>query len=451
MKKVSFSRACVLFLIMQSNLFFSFRASAADWVEFPKDFLWCVSTAAHQIEGDNFGSDWWEWEQRPGNSPSGKACDHWHRVKEDTQLIQQVGAKAYRFSIEWARIEPSEGVIDSAAVAHYQEEVELLEQAGIIPIITLQHFTFPLWVSQKGGWEWDGLPDAFQRYTALVAEQIAPHTQYWVTINEPFNYVLGAYYTGEVPPGVKGPIQGIAPALRGILRTHAAAYSTLHRLGAAHQTPTQVGMALQLREMTAKTWWNPLDQLAAKMAYSHFNWTLPDAMTSGNFRMNIPSQIWASETIPGLADTQDFVGMNYYGGDTIAFSAAQGMERLGWPGPEEKDPDAVPRGFYKLVKAVTKRYPGKPILILENGTMDSDDRGRVSLLKNHLKYLNQAMREGAPVRSYCHWTLYDSIEWNQGQGTRMGLFETDYETFERIPRASALFFRQIASENGFQF
>jgi beta-glucosidase len=213
---------------------------------FPKNFQWCVSTSAHQIEGNNINSDWWDWEQIPGhianNEKSGAACDSWNRVDEDLDMLKDLGVQTYRFSVEWAKIEPEEGQFDQTAIAHYQNEVALLKSAGISPMITLQHFTMPRWVRAKGAWEWDGFPAAFANFAALVYTQIAPQTRDWVTINEPMVTVLGGYLEGVMPPSEQRKLSGIAPVLGGLLKAHAAAYSTLHQLADFYGSDIRVGI-----------------------------------------------------------------------------------------------------------------------------------------------------------------------------------------------------------------
>ncbi len=431
-------------------------ASRNSKVQFPPGFLWGVSTAGQQIEGKNLSSDWWFWEHEKSKNRirTDAASDHWNQVESDIQLIKEIHATAYRFSIEWSRIEPQEGVFDTQAILHYRNEVNSLLQAGITPIMTLQHFTFPQWVRKWGGWEWEGITEAFENFATLAYTEIAPSVRYWTTVNEPMNYTLGGYIGGFVPPGEKRKISGITPVIRGILKTHARIYHLLHRLAADKNQSIQVGMALQIREMKPWNQWNPLDQLATPYAKTAFNWTFPDAMTTGKLKMNFPTQISVDEEIQDLSNTQDYVGMNYYGGDQIEFSWKEGIIRHDWddltPSQfKELGRDIRAKSFYNLVKEVSVKYPGKPILILENGIPDPTDQLRPQFLKDHLYALSKAIQEGAPVQAYCYWTLMDSFEWTQGYDLRFGLFETNYKTFERIKRPSADLFRSISDNNGF--
>ncbi|MEO5970661.1 MAG: family 1 glycosylhydrolase [Bdellovibrionia bacterium] len=421
-------------------------------VTFPKDFQWCVASAAHQIEGGNDKNDWWEWEQVEGRAQSGPACDHWNRVDTDIELIQQIKASTYRFSIEWARIEPEEGVLDEDAIIHYRNEVDAIQKAGITPIITLNHYTLPLWVKNKGGWAWVGIPEAFGKFTEIAYQKIAPNVEYWVTVNEPMNLILGGYVAGILPPGEKRDISGIIDPLRGILKVHAKAYHVLHDLSHQVGHTVFVGMALHLREMVPWNSWNPMDRYAANATRSTFNWTLPDAMTSGHFAMNLLFKLKVDEQIPDLANTQDFVGINYYGGDFIKFSVKNGVDVINWDKFTQPDRQAFSKGFYAMVKDVSVRYPGKPILITENGsTFDmGDGSAQNEYLTDHLFQLSRAMEEGAPVKAYCYWTLYDNYEWGCGTHCPFGIFETNFSTFVRTPRPLAELFRKISINNGFE-
>jgi beta-glucosidase len=318
-------------------------------------------------------------------------------------------------------------------------------------MVTLNHYTLPLWVKKKGGWEWSGFPEAFKKFAEISYQKIAPEAEYWITINEPMNMILGGYVAGILPPGERRSISGIVAPLRGLLTAHAKAYHTLHDLSKSAGHGVQVGMALHLREMVPSNAWNPLDQYAASATKTTFNWTLPDAMTSGRFYMNLLFKLNVDEKIPDLEGTQDFIGINYYGGDFIKFSVKNGVDVINWDQTTQPDRQAFSRGFYEMVKESAKRYPGKPIFITENGsTFDREDGNAQSrYLKEHLTQLSKVIAEGAPVQGYCAWTLYDNYEWSCGTHCPFGMFETNFSTFEKSERPLAELFRRIAISNGF--
>lgn len=423
-------------------------------IKFPKNFRWCASTSAHQIEGNNTASDWWAFEQVPGHikngDVSGAASGHWDRVDEDIALMKGMNLTDYRMSVEWAKIEPLQGQYDMGMVEHYRKEILALLANGIRPIVTLHHFTFPNWLAQKGGWEWSGTAESFAKFTELVYSSIAPEVVDWVTINEPMIATLSGYAAGVFPPGEKRPLNKIPPVLIGLLRAHAKAYHVLHSIASTKGKTVRVGMAHAIRTMDPKQRYNPIDILAAHIADDAWNWSIPNALASGRFKLHIIGMVRIDEKIKDLKNTQDFFGINYYSGDLIHMTLSGPQitghnstesNDLGWP--------VYPRGLYRSLKAAASRYPSIPIIITENGAADATDRLRPEFIKTHLAATAQAISEGVKVEGYCHWSLLDNFEWAEGFSPRFGLIEVDYHTLERKPRPSALLYGEIAKKNGF--
>jgi len=173
-------------------------------IEFPKDFLWGAATSAYQVEGENSNSDWWEWEKRGrGKEPSGQACRHYELYKEDFDLAKSLNHNTHRLSVEWSRIEPQEGVFSDKELAHYQQVLTALRERNLKPLVTLHHFTNPVWFSRIGGWENKRSIDYFLRYTKRVVEALGNQVEYWMTINEPLVYAYHAYILGVWPPEKK--------------------------------------------------------------------------------------------------------------------------------------------------------------------------------------------------------------------------------------------------------
>lgn len=171
---------------------------------FPENFKWCVATSAHQIEGNNVHSNWWSFEQKPGKIRDGKhsgiATNHWNRLDEDTTLLADLNVDQYRFSVEWAKLEPQPGHWNHEAFAHYRKELALLSSKGIEPMITLQHFTLPQWVADRGGFEWEGMPEAFETFALRVYQELGSTVRDWITINEPQVMLALGYIEGIHPP-----------------------------------------------------------------------------------------------------------------------------------------------------------------------------------------------------------------------------------------------------------
>ena len=433
-----------LFSLITSN------ASHSSEYPFPKDFKWCVATAAHQIEGNNTLNDWWEWEHRlpskiKNSELSGLADDHWNRVDEDTELLNDLGVTTYRFSIEWSRIEPIEGQFNLEAINHYKYEIGELKKKGISPMVTLHHFTSPLWFAKKGGWANSDSPKLFERFVHFVRLQFGGSVEQWITFNEPMVLIAGGYISGVFPPGITDWNQVQAP-LKNILLAHAKAYQELHKNGLA-----QVGIAHHLRIMDPYNKLNPIEWFLAQKLSNAFNWTMLNALKSGNIKLSVPTKINYHETIPELKDTQDFIGVNYYSRDLVQFTPHQKeaitlkvnsknpKSDLGW--------EIYPTGMYDILKSVHHKFKNLPIIITENGIADQEDKLRSRFLIDHLFEVQQAIKDGIPVKGYCHWSLYDNFEWAEGFAPRFGLFNVDYLTLKRTPRESALLYRDIIFKN----
>ena len=406
---------------------------------FPKNFNWCVATAAHQVEGGNLQSDWWEFEKIPGvirdGKPSGEACDHWNRLEQDTALLSELGVKQYRFSIEWARIEPSEGTFDPGAIEHYRREITLLKSRGIQPFVTLHHFVLPKWVADRGGFAWEGIVQAFERYTRKVYTEIGTEVRDWTTLNEPQTLLAAGYIEGVFPPQ-KRDMKEIRAPLLGMIRAHVRAYRALHELAAARGLPIRVGIAHHLRVFEPSIRWSPVDRWLTGIVDHLANWALLDALKDGRLKIRIPLTLEIDESIPEAAGTQDFIGLNYYSRDLISFNPFKpGMiDRKLKKGSEVSDLnwEIYPEGIYELAVKLHRRYPGLSIHVTENGIADRSDSKREAFMRSHLQQLLKAISQGIPIEGYCHWTLMDNYEWAEGFGPRFGLYQN--ETGEQVRR-----------------
>ena len=433
-------------------------ASRADILHFPAGFQWCVATAGHQVEGGDVNSDWADWEQGKYASglphiktgmPAGLADDHWNRLQEDTSLLVDLGVGTSRFSIEWSKVEPLPGQYDMDAVEHYRREIELLRENGISPMITLSHYTLPRWVAEKGGWDWNGIEDAFTRYTKYVYSQIAPGNRDFITINEPTVMLGAGWIVGTYPPGKTG--LTILRPLTHMLRAHASAYHALHDLAAAQNSEVRVGLASHLRVFDAYHRGNIAEQGLADLMSEIFNWTFLRAAEDGQIEIHFSPAHILKTKIEGLSHTQDFIGVNYYSRDMVKINLL-GNPKFSLevhPGSPVSDLhwEIYPQGIYRILKEVHRRYPDRPVFITENGIADAQDTQRPKFLVDHLKYIHQAIQEGVPVLGYCHWSAMDNVEWDEGTVPRFGLYSVDYSTEARTPRASALLFGQIAHDN----
>jgi beta-glucosidase len=428
-------------------------------LEFPKGFLWGAATAAHQVEGGNDNNDWWAWEQTPGHirngDKSGMACDWWkdERYTQDFDLAQSFGHKAHRMSVEWSRIEPREGEWDADAIAFYRRVLTALRDRGMTPLVTLYHFTNPLWLRDQGAWETEAIVPLFERFVTKVVQELGDLCDFWVTINEPMIVVLPTYVIGDWPPGKKD-FRLAMRVLTNVLRGHAAAYHAIHRV----QPHARVGIAHNMLPFDPANPGSALNRQAVRIQNFIYNRMFQLALRDGKIRL--PMGIGGS--VPQAVGTQDYIGLNFYFSRRVAVAVrnagtlfgrtlqprpwgiAEDDELLKWFGKGEIDPNA----FYRTVKWLAEYAPGVPIYITENGICDSRDEIRPRYLVSYLAALHRAMQEGAPVKGYFHWSLIDNFEWKEGWSLRFGLIEFDPATQKRTPRPSAELYARIIRENG---
>lgn len=417
-------------------------------IRFPDGFLWGAATAAHQVEGGNSNNDWWEWERSGGKIADGTtsetACEQYFRYEPDFDLAKELGHNAHRLSLEWSRIEPEEGVFSSAAITHYRRVLQSLRERGLEPMVTLHHFTNPLWLSREGGWVNPRVVEYFARYAKVVAGELGALVRFWNTINEPMVYAYLGYVEGTWPPGSKS-LRSASIVTVNMLRAHAVAYHIIHETSAG--PGCEVGIAKHIRVFDPLRPRHPGDRTLARLSDFIFNRWFLDAVETG--RLAWP--IGIGQKVQLLAETQDFIGLNYYSRDMTRFSPLKPhmlfLENIARPGSRLNDLgwEIYPEGLYRVLMRL-KRY-NKPIYITENGIPATDDSIRREYLRDHLAQMHRAISEGADVLGYFHWSLLDNFEWAEGLKPRFGLIAMDYETQERSPRPSARVYAKIASEN----
>ncbi len=446
---LSYGAICGYFQIAESDVAFG-EIPDDPWSQpLPSGFLWGTATAAHQIEGGNTWNDWARFEQEAGRieggTTAGRAADHWNRVGEDVGLLTELGANAYRFSIEWSRVEPEEGRWSEAAWAHYYDEIVLLRQAGIVPMVTLLHFTLPAWIADRGGVTASAFPERFGRFAAEAARRFGADVDLWCTLNEPNVQMHQGYVEGVWPPGVRDTTRAVA-AFAGLVKGHAAAAQAIR----AHDVVAEIGMAINLIVFDPASQWSLLDWIAARQADRGFNWAFYDSIRSGRIRYRLAGFPSLDEPWPSLAGSADFFGVNYYRRNMVEFTlGAPGLVSLE-PGPGPRSDSGVeiyPEGLLRLLRRVWQRYT-LPIYVTENGVADASDQLRAPYLRGHAYAVGRALAEGIPVQGYFHWSLLDNFEWSSGFGPRFGLFRVNYDTFERSATAGSAEFTRLAPAVG---
>ena len=414
---------------------------------FTKNFLWGCATAAHQVEGRNENNTWFAWEQEDGRilegAQSGLACDWWGgRWREDFDRAQAASQNAHRLSIEWSRIQPAPDRWDEDALDRYREMLIGLQERKMIPMVTLHHFSEPLWVAEMGGWENEVIIELFSAFVQKSVEALMPYCSLWVPINEPNVFAFNAYIDGVFPPGKKDPKLALQ-VLAHMVRAHARAYHIIHEL----QPEARVGCAINYRGFKPAGWF-PADRWVAN-AYSRlFNDTFPRALHSGLF-----DSIFKKHTIPGAAGTLDFLGLNYFTCEQVRFSPlAMGafFGRRSYPQDALlSETGMIAHHPFGIIDSVRwGRQFGVPMIITENGVDDREDELRPQYILEHLHDLWRVINNNYPVEGYFHWTLVDNFEWERGWTQRFGLWGLDVETLARLRRPSASMYAEICRTNG---
>ena len=414
---------------------------------FPDGFLWGTATAAHQVEGRNQNNTWYAWENEEGRiingHKSGLACDWWGgRWREDFDRAQASGQNAHRLSIAWSRIQPEPDRWDEDALDHYREMLIGLRSRKMTPMITLHHFSEPLWLAEMGGWENEAVIDAFEVFTRKAVEALMPYCNLWVTINEPNVFMLGGYLDGLFPPGKKD-FKTAVQVMQHMIKAHARAYKVIHEL----QPDARVGTSINYRGFKPASWL-PWDQWAAKVLHTLFNDLFSRTLKDGVF-----NAIIKKATIPEAIGTQDFVGVNYYTTDLVRFNPFSAKEMYtqrffpeGAALSESGFIANIPDGMIEAVQWAESF--GLPIFITENGVEDSKDTLRPKYIIEHLHALWKIMNANIRVAGYFHWSLVDNFEWERGWTQRFGLWGLDLETQARIRQPSVDMYADICRMNG---
>lgn len=414
----------------------------------PKDFLIGAATAAHQVEGNNIHSDYWAQEHMPHSSftePSGLACDHYNRYEEDIRLLADAGLNAYRFSIEWARIEPEEGSFDEREIEHYRKVITCCRQYGVEPIVTLHHFTSPLWLIQKGGWEAESTIGYFRRYAAYVTEKLGAELTYICTIN-------------EANMGLQ--LAAIAKRFRLMAQQAAKAKKA--------EGTVQVGMNFEkmMENMkfaaaeNAQIFGTPQPQIFVSSRTPEGDQLVFRAHQAAkeaikalypNIKVGITLSMHDLQTLPGgekfaeAAWDEEFRHyLPYIQGDD--FLGVQNYTRTQYgtegqlPCPEgaeltQMNYEFYPEALEHVLRRVHEEFKGD-LIVTENGVAVSDDSRRVAFIRRALKGVERCIADGIPVKGYCYWSLMDNFEWQKGYSMTFGLIAVDRETQKRTAKES---------------
>jgi beta-glucosidase len=453
-------------------------------MDFPENFMWGTATASYQVEGavgeDGRGTSIWDtFSHTPGKVYRGDtgdiACDQYHRLEEDLDLMVDLGIKAYRFSVAWPRIQPDgSGPANQKGLDYYRRLVEGLRTRSIEPMLTLYHWDLPQALEDRGGWTSRETSGRFAEYAGLIYEALGDSVRFWITLNEPWVSAWLGYGTGVHAPGVKDVSKALA-ATHHLLLGHGLALENLRSLGRENN---QLGVTLNLSDVRPATE-DVADVEAARRVDGNANRLYLDPLFRGSYPEDMLEH-YRSESdfafvregdLEKISQSLDFLGVNYYFRNTVVdgrreselatamrfadLNAAtvlpEGVETtaMGWP--VEAD------GLTELLLRLHREYTRVPIYITENGRAvydyvdpegGVDDEERVAFLDAHFRAAHAAIEQGVDLRGYMVWSLLDNFEWAEGYSKRFGIVFVDYGTQRRIPKMSARWYTEVIGRNG---
>ncbi len=389
-------------------------------------FFFGASLSAHQVEGGNRHSDWWNFEkevlQAKGIECSGHGTKHWDMYETDFKLAAQLGHNAHRLSLEWAKIEPVEGKINYEAIEHYKKVFRNLRHRKLKPFVTLWHFTLPQWFANKGGFTKKSNVRHFVNFCKFVGTEFRDDMEYVITINEPNIYAYNSYLVGDWPPQKKG-IRPHSKVLKNLVLAHKMAYSALKNI----KPEFHIGISKNNQVLRPDRKKNPLD--IAFMKFIDYTW---------NYQF-----------LNRIRKHMDFIGLNYYFYHCVRadFKLADHFMQYSYPTSRRTDMnwEVYPKGIYTTTQALHKKYK-MPIIITENGVADKHDKLRTDAIKESLYWLFKSKDKGANIFGYLHWALTDNFEWAWGYKPRFGLIEINYDNYNRTIRPSALVYKDLIQE-----
>ncbi len=419
---------------------------------FPAGFMMGTCTAEYQVSGSFQcpNTNWAEHELKKtllggstiqNSDRSGKACEHWNRYKQDIALMKELGVTAYRFSVEWSRIEPREGIFDRSAIEHYHNVCDSLIEAGITPVITLHHFTNPLWFERKGAFEKEENIAYFVRYAKKVFNELGSKVPLWCTINEPGMYAFMGYIKGDFPPAEKMSFKKAGMVTKHLLQAHVRAYKALKALPNGQKA--QIGLVHSLTQFEPYHEGVGPEHALCYYLNQYMHRAILQFLVTGKFQLNtITSSVTYED--PNAPSMLDFIGLNYYSHVLVNLLSLPPQIPAYRPGdiPTDMPYGLYAEGLYQAIQEVAAI--GVPIYITENGIADKTDDRRELYIKRYLYALSQAINDGYDVRGYFYWSLMDNFEWSFGYSMKFGLYEVNFKTQERTLRKGSGYFKEVA-------
>lgn len=440
---------------------------------FPKNFEWGVATSSYQIEGgyneDGKGQSIWDrfshqHNNIQNNDTGNIACDHYHRFKEDVQIMKEMGVKAYRFSISWPRVLPKgTGKPNQKGLDFYRKLVETLLDANIKPVATLYHWDLPQALQDKGGWVNRDLTGYFEDYVKLMFQELGDLVPMWITHNEPWVVAYLGHAFGEHAPGMYDFKKAVQVA-HNLLLSHGLAVKTYRETG----LKGKIGVTLNLYPVYPATG-SEKDKNAARKQDEFRNTWFLDPILKSTYPKMLLKFYQKKYGVPNIKKKDmeiisapiDFLGINYYTRNVVKADekAELGVRRIKVENAEytEMEWEIFPRGLYDLLVRIRKDYGDIPIYITESGAAFNDkltkdqkvhDRKRIDYLRAHFEEAGKAIKDGVTLKGYCVWSLMDNFEWAFGYSKRFGLIYVDFKTLNRIRKDSACFYEDVIKSNG---
>lgn len=407
--------------------------------DFKINMMFGAASAATQVDGGELNHSWNYWYKaghiKDGSNPA-RANDHYNRYEEDIALMKELGLKTYRLGVEWARLEPEEGKFSDEAAAHYRGVIEKLIETNIVPLLTLHHFTNPMWFENKGGFLKEENCAIFLRFVEFCIKSFGPLVSDYITINEPNVFAMLGYFAGEWPPGERS-FNDYANVLSNMAQCHIQAYKLIHKMRTELGfNDTKVSFAHHMRVFEPKSSSNIMHKALSAFSKRGFQSALESAFYRGEVRFPLRKR---QAIMPGCYC--DYIALNYYTRTTVdklGDGVREGAPKndLGW--------EIYPDGIAICALELYTKFK-LPIYITENGTCDNNDTFRARYIYEHIKALNES---GLPVERYYHWCFLDNFEWLEGESSRFGLVHVDYETQRREIKQSGRFYADIIKNSG---
>jgi beta-glucosidase len=453
-------------------------------LNFPENFLWGTATASYQVEGavdeDGRGKSIWDtFSHTPGKVRHGDtgdiACDQYHRLEEDLDLMAELGLQAYRFSVAWPRITPEgAGSVNQKGLDYYRRLVDGLRQRSIEPMLTLYHWDLPQALEDRGGWTNRETSERFADYTGVVYEALSDSVGFWITLNEPWVSAWMGYGLGVHAPGHKDSSKALA-ATHHLLLGHGLAMERMRSAG----DENQLGVTLNLHPARPSRD-RDADREAARRVDGQANRLYLDPLFLGKYPEDLVSyyeergldlSFVQSGDLEKISVPLDFLGINYYFRNIVRDAQGEDLPDMPFADlgartiiPHDAEKTAMgwpvePQGLKEILVHIKEDYADVPIYVTENGRAvndyidpegDVDDEERVSYLDAHFRAAHEAMERGVDLRGYMVWSFLDNFEWAEGYSKRFGIVFVEYETQRRVPKASARWYSDVIRRNGLE-